>query len=148
MRLPTLDGRRFRFSCTQCGACCRRRGVVWLKKGESARLARHLHLTAAVFRARYVTRLDDGRELLEVPGEDRGCPLLDGDLCSVDPVKPDQCRAYPFWREIVESPAYWRAERRECEGIGQGPVADPAHVRRMMAIDPGEDGPPPPRRRA
>src|SRR4051812_47879575 len=30
------------FGCTRCGACCRRKGFVWLSKPDITRLANHL----------------------------------------------------------------------------------------------------------
>lgn len=46
------------------------------------------------------------------------CPLLAPDgRCSVEPVKPQQCRSYPFWPEITGSARAWKAESRRCEGI-------------------------------
>src|SRR5262249_14798030 len=138
-RLPQVAARELRFECTRCGACCRREGVVWLKPGEVRRLARHLGLKVAEARARFVTTLRDGRERIDVSSA--GCPLLSGDLCTVDPVKPDQCGAYPFWHELVADPEAWREERSECEGIDRGPPVKPAVLARMLRIDPGPDGP-------
>lgn len=100
-------------------------------------MAAFLGLDLAAFEGRYLTPLGDGRKALVVQEGSTGCPLLDGDLCSVEPVKPGQCRAYPFWPELVGDPAAWRAERRHCEGIGRGPVWPAAEVRRSMAFDPG-----------
>lgn len=140
MKLPILDlpRRRLRFECTRCGACCRQPGLVWLHPDEPARLAAHLGLTTHGFAARYLRR-DGDRWAIVVEEGSPGCPLLDGDLCSVEPVKPGQCRAYPFWRELVDDPAAWRAEGAKCEGIGRGPVWRAAEVREMLAHDPGDD---------
>ena len=112
-------------------------GVVYLHEDEPARMAAHLGLSTEAFARRHLTRLEDGRWVIEVLSETVGCPLLDGDLCSVEPVKPGQSRAYPFWPELVGDPASWRRERSRCEGIGRGPVWPAAEVRRLLALDPG-----------
>ncbi len=64
----------------------------------------------------------------------RPCPFLVDDLCSVHDVKPRQCRAYPFWPEIVESAATWGAERELCPGIDQGPVWSDSDVQQMLEL--------------
>jgi len=48
------------------------------------------------------------------------CHFLTENGCSVHPVKPVQCRLYPFWPELVENRANWQAERAMCPGIGKG----------------------------
>ena len=139
MKLPVVPSprRRLRFECTRCGACCRKPGLVWLHPEEPARLAAHLGLDVRPFVRRFLRRIR-GRWAIVVPDDEVGCPLLAGDLCSVEPVKPGQCRAYPFWRELVDDPAAWRAEGRACEGIGRGPVWRASEVREMLALDPGD----------
>ncbi|WP_373049356.1 YkgJ family cysteine cluster protein [Vulgatibacter sp.] len=142
MKLPLvpLDRRRLRFECTQCGACCRKPGLVHLHPDEPARLAAYLGLEVRAFAARYLRRLPGGRMAIVVHEGSAGCPLLAGDRCSVEAVKPGQCRAYPFWPELVGDPAAWRAEKRKCEGLGRGPVWPAAEIRRLLALDPGVDG--------
>lgn len=137
MKLPLFARRTYRFECTRCGACCRRAGHVFLRSEEPRRLAHHLGLTTAEFRSRFLTKLEDGTWAIEVPKGGGGCPLLDGDLCSVDPVKPGQCRAYPFWSELVGDRKAWRAEAAFCEGMNRGPQVPEAEIRRLMALDPG-----------
>jgi Fe-S-cluster containining protein len=135
VHLPIFGTKRFRFECTRCGECCRKPGVVYLGRGEAARLAAHLGMEELVFRARYVTRYSEDEEAIEVPGDTDGCPLLDGDLCSVEAVKPNQCRAYPFWPELVEDPEAWELEKAACEGIGRGRVWRRREVEEMMLLE-------------
>ena len=139
MKLPLLEGRRLRFDCTRCGACCKRPGLVYLAPDEPARLAAFLGMRRSEFERRYVLRLPNGRQVIEVKEGSAGCPLLIGDLCSVESVKPGQCRAYPFWPELVGDRAAWRSERSECEGIGRGPVWRREDVEALMRLDPGGD---------
>lgn len=62
-------------------------------------------------------------------------PCWQGKSCSIYSVRPAQCRTYPFWPEIVQSPHHWAAESARCEGIAltkkleqQPPAASPGAV--------------------
>lgn len=140
MHLPVLGSSRLQFECTRCGACCRRPGVVYLGDGEAERLAGFLGMGEAEFRRRYVTVYVTGDEAIDVPDDSSGCPLLDGDLCSVDPVKPGQCRSYPFWNELIYEEGAWEREKAACEGIGRGREWSREEALQMLALDPARKG--------
>jgi len=40
--------------------------------------------------------------------------------CAVHPVKPTQCRLFPFWPEFVERVSAWSQLGRWCPGVGVG----------------------------
>jgi hypothetical protein len=42
--------------------------------------------------------------------------------CSIHPAKPTQCRLFPFWPELLESPSAWVLTAQRCPGIGAGPL--------------------------
>jgi len=108
-----------RFACTGCHACCRGKheGVVYATAAEVERIAAHLGVTPTTFRRTHGGRLD-GHETIRLTAE--GDCSLWRDGCTVYPVRPRQCRTYPFWPEHLKSPAAWEAEGRACEGMGQG----------------------------
>ena len=54
--------------------------------------------------------------------QDKQCPFLGETGCVVHPVKPVQCRVYPFWPELVEYRDLWEEEARKCPGINRGPL--------------------------
>jgi len=83
------------FECQRCTACCRWPGQVRLTNAEITRLAAFKGLGEADFIQQF-TRLRwdrGGLALQEKP--DGGCVFLDGDDCSVQAVKPQQCRDFP-----------------------------------------------------
>lgn len=48
----------------------------------------------------------------------RGCPLLTEDRkCSVHPVKPSQCKTWPFWSDMIEDAQVWEAAKSYCPGL-------------------------------
>jgi hypothetical protein len=62
-----------------------------------------------------------------VPAEAR-CPFLEASGCAIHPVKPTQCRIFPFWPELVESPLEWKRAAQFCPGIDQGPLIHIASI--------------------
>jgi Fe-S-cluster containining protein len=101
-----------RFGCTECGACCRREGFVWVSAPEIERLARHLDLPVAEFRSRYTMEVaieglaEPGVSLIRGP---EACIFLDvaTNRCTVYEARPAQCAAYPFWPRAVRSREDW-----------------------------------------
>ncbi len=72
-----------------------------------------------VYRTRNLSRL-------RMPGH---CPFLSAHGCSVHPAKPTQCRAFPFWPELIEDRKEWDKAAQWCPGLGKGPHAPAEHVR-------------------
>ena len=83
------------YECQRCTACCRWPGQVRLTDEETTRLAAFKGMSEADFIQQF-TRLrwdHGGLALQEKP--DGGCIFLDGDDCSVQSIKPQQCRDFP-----------------------------------------------------
>lgn len=123
-----------RFACTGCGRCCAWPGddyIVEVSRAEQRRIQEFLGVSWAWFRRRYVTRHDDDTDSLRIP-ESR-CVFLDAaNRCRIYPVRPLQCRTYPFWPELLGQEKRWRAERRHCEGIDRGEVVPLARIQRLL----------------
>lgn len=89
------------FACHSCGNCCRGEGQVFVSRERAVAIAEHLGITLGDFRATY-TRDDvpGGHLLRDRSADDDACIFLDdANRCRVHPVKPDQCRTFPFrWR--------------------------------------------------
>jgi hypothetical protein len=68
------------------------------------------------FMVRYACRLDGRKSLKErSAGNEFACIFLDdGKTCAIYPVRPEQCRRFPFWD-------YFRTRReelaRQCPGV-------------------------------
>jgi Fe-S-cluster containining protein len=109
-----------RFECQPgCIKCCDTTGFVYITENDLARLAEFTGMSAAEFEAKYVYRT---KHLLRLrKPRDKQCPFLLEGGCSVHPVKPVQCRLYPFWPELVAYRDIWDHEgERKCPGIGKG----------------------------
>jgi len=108
-----------RFACQPgCTACCQRKGFVYLTEDDVRRAARFLGMAAADFERRYIYRTKHLRRLRIPRGGE--CRFLSPDGCSIHPAKPTQCRAFPFWPELMEDRRAWRETAAWCPGIGKG----------------------------
>ena len=119
-----------RFGCTVCGNCCTGPpGYVWMSDDEIGRLAKHLGETEANVRRTY-TRTIGGRVSLKERRNAEGdydCVFLKplaGDSpgrrrrgCSIYKVRPLQCRTWPFWDGLLESPEAWQHSKPGCPGL-------------------------------
>jgi uncharacterized protein len=159
MRLDVLPITRpwyddgLRFACAQCGNCCTGKpGYVWISVEEVERLAQHLHLPHEETVRRFCRNISGRLSLREVQRDGLyDCILLervagvDGQrttvrrVCSIYPVRPLQCRTWPFWEGNLVSQESWDRARERCPGINRGPVRS---VRHIEARRDAEDWPP------
>lgn len=85
------------FKCRKCGACCRiQNGIVRVSEAEIARIASFLGKDEASFIAEDAELAPDRRGLVLKSRPDGACAwLTSGNLCRINPVKPDKCRTFP-----------------------------------------------------
>jgi len=126
-----------RFGCRRCGNCCRRPGTVTFSPADVTRAAALLELSPREFRRRYLTR-EDGRWLHEGKAGENCAFFVERSAgapsrCLIHAAKPLQCRAWPFWPEVMADRRGWRAAARRCPGLGRGPVHDPAYAARLAS---------------
>lgn len=114
------------FECADCGGCCAgpEEGFVWVTEGEIAEIADFLDTSVVEFRRKYVRR--DGRRLsLTERRENKDCVFIEapddgGRKCAIYPVRPTQCRTWPFWPSNLRSPGAWAYAGQRCVGINRG----------------------------
>lgn len=108
------------FECTRCGKCCTGEpGFVWVTDDELAAIAAFLGEPVEEVRARH-TRKSRGRRTLREKA-DGDCVFFDRKKgCTVYPVRPPQCRTWPFWESNVETPEAWERTKAVCPGSGRG----------------------------
>jgi len=123
-----------RFQCTGCGACCTGGAdhVVETNEHERESIRNFLGISRAWFRRRYLTRLDAHTHGIRLARNGR-CPFLGSDnRCAIYRVRPQQCRTYPWWPELVTHRKDWDLEAKRCEGLNCGPVIPRIHIERML----------------
>ena len=86
------------FHCRRCGACCRiKDGIVRVSDVEVKRIAAFLGMDEAAFIDQETEVAPDRRSLMLRSRPDGSCVYLtDGNLCRINPVKPDKCKTFPF----------------------------------------------------
>ena len=114
-----------RFSCTQCGNCCTGPpGYVWVSPEEVRRIAAFLDREDDWLPKDTLRRVGLKYSLREWSNGD--CVFLvktaDGKrTCSIYPVRPLQCRTWPFWSSNLKSPGTWKeAADTVCPGMNNG----------------------------
>lgn len=109
-----------RFECARCGGCCRGEpGFVWVSPAEAIEVAGFLGETADSFHAKYLRTVGERISLIEKPNGD--CVFWESGIgCRVYPLRPTQCRTFPFWAANLDSPSAWEVASRRCPGIGNG----------------------------
>jgi Fe-S-cluster containining protein len=129
-----------RFECQAgCTNCCRQKGFVYLTEADLVRIARFVGMKPAEFERVYVYRTKHLLRL-RMPRHTQ-CHFLREGGCSIHPVKPTQCRIFPFWPELVDDKREWRKTAAWCPGIGKGELVqiDSARARagEMRSAYPG-----------
>ena len=81
-------------------------------------MASHLQRSVDEFQQDFNVRWDTEAQSWRIDAiHGDGCPLLIGNDCSVHPVKPAQCRAFPFWSELLEDREAWADAKSYCPGM-------------------------------
>ena len=120
-----------RFTCRGCGTCCTGEpGIVRISDDEIVRLAGHLTVSVESVAERYLYRLQNGYGIRELA--DGRCIFFESG-CRIYPVRPMQCRTYPFWVSTLRSIERWQATCRQCPGIGTGRLYDREEILTILA---------------
>ena len=115
---PYFFDRGIHFECRRCGACCiGDPGIVYADKNEAIHIAEYLGMAASFFTDTYLYPIRAGYGIREHP--DGRCFFYNNG-CTIYPVRPHQCRTYPFWFENLRSVKKWQRVSEACPGIGGG----------------------------
>jgi Fe-S-cluster containining protein len=94
-------------------------------------MAAYLGMSVSSFWAEHCRRVWWRVSLREREGGD--CVLLGEDGCLVYPVRPAQCRAFPFWGDLIAKPAGWDELKERCPGVGRGRLYSREEIEAIMA---------------
>ncbi len=122
-RLITQEGFRYTFdpkACEECmGNCCTgESGHIWVSVQKIPQMAAYLGMESEEFIEKYLEKSGYRytiKERVVVEGE-FDCAFFDRETnrCTIYPVRPMQCRTFPFWDYFKENE---EELRNECPGI-------------------------------
>ena len=113
------------FECMQCGRCCSGpgEGYVGISRPETKFIADFLEIEPKQLRQKYLRRRGLWTTIIEHPTT-RDCIFLrqiNGQKrCAIYPVRPNQCRGWPFWPINLTGPETWNETAHKCPGINRG----------------------------
>lgn len=113
------------FECLQCGVCCSgpESGYIWVTKPEVQLIADYLKITTAELTKKYLKRRGLRTTIIEQPLS-RDCIFLQNTKglkrCAIYPVRPSQCRTWPFWPDNLTGPEAWNFAAGKCPGVNRG----------------------------
>ena len=129
------------FACQGCGNCCSGpdEGYVWISPTEIAAAAEFMKISVEEFKKLYAYRVGLKYSLREKhPGKD--CVFLEPNPngskgCSIYPVRPLQCRTWPFWKENLHSTRFWDVAAHGCPGMNRGNCLGQADIEKVRDGD-------------
>jgi hypothetical protein len=114
------------FQCARCGRCCAgpEDGYVWANDAEIAAISAHLGISIEELHHQYLRRAR-GRCTIVMRPDNKDCPFLSpaGNgprTCAIYPVRPMQCRTWPFWPVNMRCVDDWMRAGMRCPGINRG----------------------------
>ncbi|SRR6266404_5669609 len=122
------------FNCTRCGHCCTGEpGFVWVTDAEIAAIAEFRQEQLDEFTQLYTRCALRGRSLREKANGD--CVFYEqGEGCTIYPVRPRQCRTWPFWASNTATPEDWQETCQVCPGAGQGELISAEEITRRIRV--------------
>ena len=113
------------FQCMQCGQCCAGpgEGYIWITRPEIELVADFLKEPVRQVRQKYLNRIGLRLSIIEQPIT-KNCIFLrkidGGKKCMIYPVRPNQCRTWPFWSDNLACPDSWNRTAQKCSGVNRG----------------------------
>ena len=102
------------FMCKKCGDCCKGYGGTYVNETEIQRIADYIHTDPIGFVKKYC-HASEKRPLL-AQRKDGYCIFWDGE-CTIHPVKPRMCKAWPFINSVLVDINNWHIIASLCPGI-------------------------------
>jgi Fe-S-cluster containining protein len=107
---------------------------VELSEEEAQKIAEFLGLSEADFLEKYIEVRHNAASLHLTSHRNGDCIFLSENRCSVYPVRPLQCRTFPFWPENVKSDHRWKLTAALCPGINQGGLHSEAEIESVLDL--------------
>jgi len=102
------------FKCKKCGDCCKGYGGTFLTERDIDVIADYIQVDPVHFIDKYC-QMSGGKPIL-AQGRNGYCIFWDK-LCSIHPVRPRMCKAWPFIKSVLADIENWHIMAALCPGI-------------------------------
>ncbi|MDY6903612.1 MAG: YkgJ family cysteine cluster protein [Thermodesulfobacteriota bacterium] len=103
------------FACQQCGECCKGYGGTYVTEDDIRKIAEYTNTDPKTFVSTYCTF--SGSRPVIAQGENGYCIFWQNKICTIHPVKPRMCKAWPFLASVLTDVGNWEAMSAACPGI-------------------------------
>ncbi len=104
------------FQCQQCGECCTGFGGTYVTQRDIENIATYINVDTDEFISKFCD--SSGKRYVLTQGKEGKCIFFDTEKqCTIHPVKPYMCKAWPFIPAVVKHPENWNAMAGSCRGI-------------------------------
>jgi hypothetical protein len=127
------------FQCAQCGTCCSGpgEGYIWVVRREIEFIADYLKMPVSQLRKKYLKRVGMRTSIIEdrITKDCIFLEMVNGEKrCGIYPVRPTQCRTWPFWSSNLTSSNAWNEATQRCGGINRGRLYSFEEIERIRKI--------------
>jgi len=120
------------FECRQCGQCCTGFGGTYITENDIQNICRYITADPSTFIQRYCD-MSGSRPVLTT-AEGGSCVFFDPKRqCTIHPVKPYMCRAWPFIKTLIANPENWDIMANSCPGMKKGVAHQ--DIRRIVTVE-------------
>lgn len=103
------------FVCQQCGECCKGYGGTYVTPEEITAIAAYIKTDPETFVNTCCTF--SGSHPILAQAENGYCIFWKDKICTIHPVKPRMCKAWPFLESVVTDVGNWEVMSAMCPGI-------------------------------
>jgi Fe-S-cluster containining protein len=103
------------FNCQQCGDCCKGFGGTYVSPEDIDSIAAFIHAEPESFLKKYCQL--SGKKPVLSQAENGYCIFWKDRICTIHPVKPRMCKAWPFIPNVLKDPENWYVMAGLCPGI-------------------------------
>ncbi len=104
------------FECRLCGECCKGFGGTYVTDQDIIKIASFINADPETFVETHCD-MSGSRPVLTL-GPNGSCVFFDKEKqCTIHPVKPYMCRAWPYIKTIIKNPENWNAMAGACPGM-------------------------------
>jgi hypothetical protein len=102
------------FQCQQCGDCCKGYGGTYVTESDINKIADYINVTPEKFIKQYCVL--SGKKFVLAQASTGYC-IFWNKICTIHPVKPKMCRAWPYIESVLVDPDNWAIMGNSCQGI-------------------------------